>query len=291
MDIQQMVEEGTPIFVINRSATVLGNSHLIMLEFPHPTGGRKSTVMLPPVKYPINLTQRVAPPSAIAMCQDFIELVNRGVLQLVSPDKARKILAEPGAQASVNRAYQKLQERRRPTIKKGNSPNSPFKVRDNGGRITDAVADLGTSDLTGADFSRGYPGESYDEEAEPAVETVTKSAETLRVAGESSNTSPKVVQFCIDLVENPELKKDYLMELKSWDEEALTSEDLGYMVDQLREFDTIVAYLRSVMAQRAGDRVREEEADDIVETAPSTKRRKKSGKRRRKPSPLTDLDD
>ena len=93
---------------------------------------------------------------------------------------------------------------------------------------------------------------------------------------------------CIDLQEDPSLKKRYLTELKSMDEDTLTEEDLGYLMDQLREFDTIIAYVRSIMARRAGERVEEEE----VQAAPKKKRgRPKKKKSKAGKSPMEDLDE
>ena len=110
----------------------------------------------------------------------------------------------------------------------------------------------------------------------------------IEVSAQTQTVSPKVVQFCIDLQEDPSLKKRYLTELKSMDEDTLTEEDLGYLMDQLREFDTIIAYVRSIMARRAGERVEEEE----VQAAPKKKRgRPKKKKSKAGKSPMEDLDE
>jgi len=240
-NLQEMVEKNVPIYVINRSAKVLGKPHLLMLEFRNPAGGRSSTVKLPPMPYPVNLSQRVAPPEAIPASQDFVDLINRGVLELVPPDKANSILKDPEVQASVRHAFSKLERRRqRPGKKKPD-----FRVKSGGSRMTDAVSHFDESEMTAGDFMRNLQEESAFD-----VEEVN-SQEALRVA-DSVTITPKIQQMVSDLLENPDLKKDYLMDLKAMDKDGLTDEDLHYMMDHLRSFDQITNYLRSVLAERAG---------------------------------------
>jgi len=243
ISLQEMVKKNIPIFVINRSARVLGKPHLLMLEFRNPGGGRSSTVKLPPMPYPVNLTQRVAPPEAIPASQDFVDLLNRGVLELVSPDKANTILKDPDVQEAVRHSFSKLERRRSRPGKK----QQDFKVRSGGSRMTDAVSYMDDAEMTAGDFLRDLHGES---EAALGLEEVT-AQEALRVA-DTGNVTPKIKQLVSDLVENPDLKKDYLMDLKAMDKDGLTDEDLQYMMDHLRQFDQITNYLRSVMAERAG---------------------------------------
>ncbi len=247
MDIQELIENGIPIWVINRSASILGKPHRLMLEFPHPTGGKKSSVDLPPIQYPINLSQRVAPPSAIGMSQDFVDLLNAGVLEIVTPEHAQDMLRDPEARAAVKHAFDKLNNRKRGSGLRQAPGN--FKVH-TGGRQTDAAADLsedGNMGLSAKDFYSNVPGNEEDPE-----DAVQKHVDQMKVASASKAVSPRIVTFCLDLNANPELKKDYLMDLKTMDPSSLTDEDLGYMVENLSDFDTIVSYVKSVMAKRAG---------------------------------------
>jgi hypothetical protein len=280
-DLQGMVERNEPIFVVNRSARVLGKAHLLVLEFPNPTGqGRGQTVKIPPIKYPINLTRRVAPPQAIPMSTAFVNWVNQGVLEIIPAARAREILSDPEAQAAVRGAYDKLSRRRGDAIRMREQPN--FKARHGGAQQTRAYADLGESDLTAADFSANAPG-AFDIENMPGVPKPEKQG-ALKVAEASQRVQPKIQQFCSDLVEDPSLKGNYLIELKSWDEAVLPDDDIGYMLQQLSDFDNICSYLRAIKAQRVTDEL---EAQD---NATTRKKRKKKGKRPSADSLMDDLD-
>lgn len=279
-DLQGMVDRGEPIFVVNRSARVLGKAHLLVLEFPNPTGqGRGQTVKIPPIKYPINLTRRVAPPQAIPMSTAFVNWVNQGVLEIVPAERAREILANPEAQAAVKGAYEKIARRRGDALRQKEKPN--FRVRHGGAQETRAYADLDASDLTAADFSASTPG-AFDIENLPGVPKPQKQG-ALKVAEASQLVQPKIEQFCGDLIEDPSLKGNYLIELKSWDEETLSDDDIGYMLQQLSDFDNICSYLRAIKAQRVSDAM---EAQDRV----SNKRMKRKGKKGR-PSADALMDD
>ena len=250
MDIYEMIEQGVPIYVINRSATVLGKPLLLMIEFPNPNGGRKATVKLPPIQFPVCLSQRVAPPSAIGMSQDFIDLVNRGVLEVVAPDRARKILANPEAQAAVNLAFKKLDKRRaRPGGIQAKKPN--FRVVNGGTKTTQSTPYFDEEQITPSTFVRGYPGDGEDANqfSENDLEIDVAPQDELQ---NSATVNPRIMQICADLQGNPELKQEYLLEIKSMDPDSLSQEDLGYITDNLRGFDTIIAYIRGLMAKRVG---------------------------------------
>jgi len=271
MNIQEMLAKNIPIWVINRSATVLGKPHRLMLEFPHPTGGKKSAVDLPPIPYPINLSARVAPPDAIGLSQDFVDLLNNGVLEIVSPEHAAEVLRDPEARAAVKYAFDKLGNRRRGSGLRQSPGN--FKIH-TGGRQTTATADLGgdgNMGLTAKDFYHNMPGDSDDD----TEEAVKKHVAQMQVTKESSTITPRIVSFCLDLNGNPELKRDYLMDLKTMDPDALTDEDLGYMLEELRSFDTIVSHVKLIMAKRSGQ---EDQQDDLDSGKQSRRGRKPKGK-------------
>jgi len=241
VNLQEMVDNGETIYVVNRSARVLDKAHVLVIEFPHPTGGRGSTVKIPAIKHPINLTRRVAPPSAIPLSTAFVDWLNRGVLEIIPEERAREILRDPDVRASVEQAYKKLDARRG-----GARQNTPqFAVKSGGDRETHGIADLGESRLTMSDFQSSMPGEIGLPKAAPQG-PLEVSAETIQIAS-------KIKQFCVDLQSDPSLKGDYLLTLKGWDEEGLSDDDIGYMLSHLREFDNICSYLRSVKASRAGD--------------------------------------
>jgi len=249
MDIHEMIEKGLPIYVINRSATVLGTPHRLMMNFPNPNGGRPNMVSLPPVQYPVNLSQMVAPPSAIGACHEFLNLVNRGVLEIIPADRARQILANPEVQEVVKHAFRKMDKRaQRLGGIQAKKPN--FKVVNGGARVTQSDPYPEDKDISATTFLRDRPGVGQDEFQDKMLEMDSVPANEVL----SSNTSinAKVMQICADLQSNPELKQDYLLEIKAIDPDSLSQEDLGYMIDNLRGFDNIVAYVRSIMAKRVG---------------------------------------
>ncbi len=276
IDIQKMVDEGEPIYVVNKSASILGKSHLLVIEFPNPSGGRGSTVKIPPFKYPVNITMQVAPPAAIPMSRSFINWVNRGVLKIVPREVAEKVLARPEVQNAVNAAYDKLDSQQRQSATMRNTPQ--FKVRSGGARETRAYADLDESNLTAADFYGNTP-----EAAHPQVDVAPQNE--LRTA-DTEAVSPRIQRFCDDLVEDPSLKKDFLQTLKSWDEDELSDDELGYMLDNLGSFENISSYIRSVMAERAGAQATPAPAKQ------SRKQKKKAGRGSKAAGrPASDMDE
>jgi len=271
-DISKMIEDGVPIYVINRTHRVFGTPHLLMLEFPNPTGGRKSIVKLPPHPHPVNLSQKVAPVSAIGACQDFLSLLNNGALELIPPDDARRILADPDVQAAVRYADEKLKKRyNRPggRVAEERRKGMNFKVKGGGSRVTDAVAQPEESGLSASDFTRQFIASKTAAWAAEDGE-----AEQLGNSMEAPGVGPAIVQFCVDLLENPELRRDSLMELRNMDDATLTSSDLAYMLSKLQDFDAITAYVRSVMAKRAGKKNTKPQAKTVKrpveDDAPST---------------------
>ncbi len=236
LTIQQMVNEGIPIFVVNCSHRRLGKPHMLMLEFPNPTGGRKSTVKLPAIKYPINISQRVAPPEAIAMSQDFIDLINQGILKIVSPDEAQRVLKAPDARAAVNKAFNDISKRGIQQRRKNS-----FNVRSGGSRVTRADPDLDSVDSNS--FLNSAPGFATE---------VLSPKESLKVSAQSGAVDSKIVQLCMDLQDNPDLQQDYLLDFKGMDEDALATEDLHYIMEHCSKFANISAYIRSILAKRAG---------------------------------------
>lgn len=276
IDIQKMVDDGEPIYVVNKSASILGKSHLLVIEFPNPSGGRGSTVKIPPFKYPVNLTIQVAPPAAIPMSRSFINWVNRGVLKIMPREQAEAILSQPEVKNAVEAAYNKLDSQQRQSSLR-NTPQ--FKVRNGGARETRAYADLAESDLTAADFYGTTP-----EAAHPQVDVAPQNE--LRTA-ETEAVSPRIQRFCADLLEDPSLKKDFLQTLKSWDEEELSDDELGYMLDQLGAFENISSYVRSLMAERAGMK-----ATSGAPSKQSRKQKKKSGRSEKGATrPASDMDE
>ncbi len=243
MNFAKMVEEGKPIYVINRSARVLGKAHLLVLNFPNPAGGRGKTVKLPPTKYPVNLSRRVAPPQAIPMSTDFVDWVNRGVIEVVTPEQAREVLSDPEARASVKEAFAKLSMKK--TAHLGAKPK--FNVKHGGDRTTRSVGYPDEDDLSIRHFQGSTP-----EEAHVSLEEMASPQEGLRLAAKSANVSAKIERFCAELLEDPSLKKGHLRTFKSWDEMEASDAELGFILDKLGHFEGIAAYAKSLMAQRAG---------------------------------------
>jgi hypothetical protein len=269
-NLQEMVDDGETIYVINRSGRALGKAHVLVIEFPHPTGGRGSTVKIPPIKHPINITRRVAPPSAIPLSTAFNDWVNRGVLEIVPEEKAREILKDPEVRASVAQAYRKLDTRRG-----GNLQQRPtFKVRNGGDRETHGIADLDDSGLSMSNFQSSLPPGMDLPQPEPQG--------ALEVSAETIKVDPKIVQFCVDLQTDSSLKGDYLLTLKGWDEEMMSDDDIGYMLSQLSAFDSICTYLRSIKAARIGG--------DDHDSGKRSARRAKRVTSRKVPSLLDDDD-
>ncbi len=265
-DLQKMVEAGQPIYVVNKSATLPqlgGKSHVLVIEFPGDGGGRGSTVQIPATKYPINLSRRVAPPSAIPKSRALVNWLDQGVLELVQPKKAREILEDPAAQAAIKRAYAKLNQRRGGALA-AQEQTKEFKVKHGGARETRAYADLDQAGLTASDFYGNTP-----EAAHPEVEIATPQ-DALRVSESDTQIAPKIIKFCQDLIEDPDLKRDHLIDLKSWEEESLNDAEIGHMLDTLSGFDTISSYLKKLLAKRSGT------------SAPKVKKSKAKGKKGRK---------
>ena len=109
LSLDEMVNKGQPIYVRNTTYKT-GKPMVILLEVSSIYGGSSQTVMIPAIKYPINLSMR-AHPEALAACHDLRRYISGEYLELVSSEEATKELGKDGAQKVVSQAMAKHEKR------------------------------------------------------------------------------------------------------------------------------------------------------------------------------------
>lgn len=88
LTLQNLIAEGQEIWVINRSAELTGReSGNIVIQVG--TGNVIDTVVIPPGKDPVCLTDQVTP-KLLADCMDLFKLVKAEALELLDPEKAEE---------------------------------------------------------------------------------------------------------------------------------------------------------------------------------------------------------
>lgn len=100
LDLDTLIEEKKKIYVVNTSKPM----HIMILDFINPSTGRSRSVRIPKTWIPICLSDQV-PVSYIRESVDFRTYLMKGLLTLVDPSEAEKVLSTPEAKEEHDRIY------------------------------------------------------------------------------------------------------------------------------------------------------------------------------------------
>lgn len=252
-DLQEMIANGEPVYVLNRTGKYLEKQGPYILEFKE-GGKRAHTVIVPATRFPFLLSGHV-PPKLLAQSTELYAAFTKGILELMNPKDAKEEMEDPIAQKVVANAMRKFQ----PTTRTAKPPPEL----------------IGTDDQT----SRIPPG------ADKGISGIPEARTQLRVADSESGVNPTVEQIIMDLKSDPTLREEKYLELAGM--EGLTQDDFGFILTRCKKFKKIQQWSRGELADLVGEKgVAEvaaehalDDGDDEDEEPVATKKR---GRRRRK---------
>jgi len=231
-DLQELIANGDPIYVLNRTGRYLEKQGPYILEFKE-GGKRAHTVIVPATKFPFLLSGHV-PPNLLAQSTELYAAFTKGILELMEPDAAQAEMEDPVAQKVVANAMRKFQ----PTTRKAKAPPEL----------------IGTDDRT----NRIPPG------ADKGISGIPETRSQLRVAESESGVNPTVEQIVMDLKSDPTLREEKYLELAGM--EGLTQDDYGHVMVNLKKHKQILQWARTSLADMIGeDGVAAVEADHFME--------------------------
>jgi len=231
-DLQELIANGEPIYVLNRTGHYLEKQGPYILEFKE-GGKRAHTVIVPATKFPFLLSGHV-PPNLLAQSTELYAAFSKGILELMEPTKAQEAMEDPVARKVVENAMRKFQ----PTTRK-----------------TKPMPDMiGTDDRT----DRVPPG------ADRGISGIPETRTQLRVAESESDVNPTVEQIIMDLKSDPTLREEKYLELAGM--EGLTQDDYGHVMVNCKKHKQILQWARASLADLVGeDGVAEVEAEYLAE--------------------------
>jgi len=245
-NIHELIKGSGPIYVKNTTSRLHnGQGMKLMLVFKD-IHGNSSTVMIPNMKYPIDLASRV-PRNRIVESTDFMRLLHAGGLELVDPQAAESLLSRPGAQEAIAREYGKSNLSQKLNL-------TP--ARERYGLRT---KDEGKHDPELAETD-GIEWRDDDEDAmmamqlaaiDPNAPDMLRDAEITKAKLKmDTSVNARVLNLIGTLEADPASKQDVLADLDTVDEDSYTQEDLSYILDRARAFPAITSWARQLMASR-----------------------------------------
>lgn len=237
MNLQQLINSEEPIYVKNVSKRATGKDLLIMLNFKDSQGNNRP-VKLKSWKYPVDITKLVAPRRLLGESTDFLRLLNSGILEIVPSEKAERLLSSPDAQAAMLRE----QTKKRPGMTKADKSKFNLKVRG------ESLHDQELPDTDGvSDFEHDH---MFDDNMNAFDGEVVSDPEAEEFRAKSDGVDPRIAQMMAMLSEDSDSKDEILQDLKSMDEDGMTDNDLGYILEKARSFSAIVSWAKKVLAAR-----------------------------------------
>lgn len=258
--LHQFIEAGKPIYVRNLSGNDPdGITKLIMLQIK-PLHGPERPVKIPPIKYPINLSAMVSPPHVLGESQDFLDLLNREVLELVDPKDAMEELSDDRVKRIVQKATREMYNR-------NVLPDGRKKARADAGQQGEQRR-VPKTDVGDEDIEVNNP---LAKVMDAAAKGMDYEPGDITLSSADSEVSARVVQMCATMSADAGTADDYLDDLEAMPDAELTEADLGHIIRHVK-IAKVTDWAESKLAERAGE---EEEAP-----APTSKKRKKKGRRR-----------
>jgi len=98
LKLDKLLDDGKPIYVLNNS----NPRGVLVISLVHPTTGNVTPIKIPVTWVPICVTDHV-PPEQLRSSLDFRGYLRKGIIKLVDPDKAEKILSSKEAKDELER--------------------------------------------------------------------------------------------------------------------------------------------------------------------------------------------
>lgn len=247
MNLKQLIETDQPIYVKNASKKATGKDLLIMLNFKDAQGNNRP-VKLPSMKYPVDISRMVAPRQLLGESTDFLRLLSNGILELIPQEKAEQMLGLPGAQAAVAREYDK---RKQGMTASGGKDRFGLRVRGSSVQDQQLPETEGLEDFEARMMRPPIPKEYQDELPNVIGDfEVVNDQGAFMLQAKSDGIDPRIAQLMATLIEDAGSKGEVLQDLQIMDEEAISDEDLGYVMEKSRNFPPIVSWAKKILASR-----------------------------------------
>lgn len=284
MTVEGLIAKGEQVYVRNRVGDFIGKVGPYFLQLKSSTG-EKLEVMVPATKHPCCLSAK-APSEFLARSADLQMAINKGVLQLLDPQAARREMSDPHAQRAVQIAEQKYQAqvRAQPTSTK----NFKIRHRDQDSRHVQ-MHNAGTNPeipedgiISGPQLPMAGHVQQHGH-LEPVGQQAAATTATVKSAnGPAAN--PKIMQLVMDLKKNPGMREEIRFSLEEL-EDVMTEEDLQYCIRECQDFKQVAAWCRSQLAERRNEdyeAVPEPPPEADVQETESADEQTKPNKRRRR---------
>jgi len=130
--LDEILNSDSPVYVINNTK----DRGRVLISFADPATGRVQSVPIPVTWIPICISDLV-PRDLLKASIDFRNFITRGILKLVDPEEAQRILATPEAQEELRRLYSSQY------AKSGaDAPVATPEVADEGDEVSPKVQDI-----------------------------------------------------------------------------------------------------------------------------------------------------
>lgn len=250
LDLQNLIAEGKPIYVRNKVGNILREPSPYHLEI-RGEGGDKISVIIPAVRYPYLIAN--VPRELLAKSVDFSKALQTGALVLVDPDKARKEMEDPLAQATIDQALTRF----------GRDYSAPR-----------AQTALSARAAQPGQAAAMQPRTASDHTADTAQPTDTK------MLAKDQDINSRIIQLCMDLESDPELRDDIFLEFNGMEPDSFSAEDLGHIITKCHAHTKITQWAKKLLADMHDVDSAEAEIEAVVQTKKTGSR---TSRRRRGP--------
>ena len=144
MNLEELLESNKPIYVINNTK----DRGRVMLTLTHPGTGRIESVFIPVTWIPICITDMV-PREMLKASLDFRKYVANGILKLVSPEEAQRILSTEDAKEELRRIYESDFARRDKSVKVPEPKEESRPTEEVNPKVQDIILRLESGSLNG----------------------------------------------------------------------------------------------------------------------------------------------
>ena len=144
LKLDKLLDDNKPIYVLNNS----NPRGILVISLVHPTTGNVTPIKIPVTWVPICVTDHV-PPEQLRDSLDFRGYLRKGIIKLVDPDKAEKILASKEAKEELERINKsEFADRFDVSVKAMGSNDASSEINP---KVMDIVLRLESQDITAND--------------------------------------------------------------------------------------------------------------------------------------------
>ena len=183
--------------------------------------------MIIPVRFPFLISN--ISPELLSKSVDFAKALQTGALVLMDPEEARKELEDPLAQKAIDKALERFGRNYVP-------PRAQ-------------PVNLTTRAVKQGQPVAVQPRHAADREALARDGQLTDA----EVLSEENDIDRSIIQLCLDLEANPDLRDDVFLELHGRDQDSYSREELGYIIRKCTTHSKIVQWAKNLLSEQYDD--------------------------------------